>query len=371
MPHVNLDALISDLDSLAASPGMSLTRLAAFPKLHIVRRELAGRLAPDASAIQQSAAEEAAIRVVLTEGLAQLGLSREARAIYVLLGYADPASPANGDNEPAALDAAPPFASVDLTVRGETAAQILQDSARTVQRNRTNLLQLVAEQVLYLELEYLEALAVDDPPLNIGWDGFQTDSWFIQWKLEKAESGEWTHLITRQLNLVSGGVGTMTLPLGAMWTGSGELETTDYSPSDAVVERVEGVPHRWSPKPYPYDLFFFGRNIPRGERVFVSYTQEGTDPNGTFEPHSAYRPRNIGVQLRWHVELPASLPPGSVKLRVSAKLPPHTHDIEVREVEAIESGTYQVNTTVEVDPKKYEDLLYQLVFDKDAFYALL
>ena len=256
----------------------------------------------------------------------------------------------------------------DLTDREETAADIVGDSVRTVQRNRDNLLRLVAEQLLYMELDFLDALIEENDglKLNIGWDGFQTDSWSVQWKLEKDSNGAWVHRIEKRLALTSGGIGTMALPLGAFWSGS-ELETTTVEPSDIQVERFKGIPHRWSPDPYPYDLFFFGRNIPRGDTVFLTYHQTGYDPDRTFEPFAAYRPRNVGVDLSWHVELPASLPPEAVRLTVTAGLPPHTHELESVPIEASSDGLYRAQKIVDVDPKKQEDLRYQLEFDKAAF----
>ena len=84
-----------------------------------------------------------------------------------------------------------------------------------MQRNRDNLLRLVAEQLLYMELDFLDALIEENDglKLNIGWDGFQTDSWSVQWKLEKDSNGAWVHRIEKRLALTSGGIGTMALPL--------------------------------------------------------------------------------------------------------------------------------------------------------------
>ncbi len=238
-----------------------------------------------------------------------------------------------------------------------------------MQRNRDGLLRLAAEQLLYMELDLLdEGFARDE--LDIGWDGFHTEAWSILWQMERSGS-QWKHHYERSIALISGGIGTMEISLGSIWTGSGDLETKVIQPDNVeYLGRKEGMADRWLPRRFYFDVFFFPRRLSKGESVLLHYKTDVDDPEKTLDPVLGYTPRNTGVELAMRAELPESLPAGSVTLRTMRGLPPHIEEIDAEPVEPVDTGIYEVRTTINRNPKNEEDLRYQLEFDKTAFSRL-
>lgn len=283
-----ITALVADLELLCLEPDCPASRLGALSQLRIAQPE--GTSAPEASRPDM---QTQAARGAIERALDRLGSSRVGRAVRHLVTFVE-------DPEP-------------LGTREAKAAEALGESQRTVQRNRGQLLAHVAEQLLYMELEALNARLEDVEPLAlgnpVGWDGFFMEhvsaTWSMRW-----DGTELVHVFDQHFELVSGGIGSFTLPLAFLWTGSGPSAVEPLPRTTPYVHLGPFANSQFAPdlQRHEWDLFYFGRALQRNERMNVDFQQVGRDPEVQMTPILAWTARTDNSRITHEIQLPEDCP---------------------------------------------------------------